>query len=193
MKIGLLFGSFNPIHNGHISIAGFMVEYCDLNEIWFVVSPQNPLKNKSDLAPDKQRLEMVKLAIEDFYPKISVCDIEMLLPRPSYTIDTLKLLVEKYPQNEFSVIMGSDSIESITQWKDYQTLLDRFHILVYPRLGSDIEMIKEKYSVDIVSAPIIELSSTFIRRSISLGKNVKYYLPLKAYNYLIQNKVYSNL
>lgn len=190
MKTGLFFGSFNPIHNGHIAIAGYMLEFTDLDEVWFVVSPQNPLKKKHLLAPDKHRLEMTRLAIEDFNPKISLCDIEMSMPRPSYTIDTLKALDEQYPMREFAVLMGADSMESIHRWKDFETLLNSYRIMVYPRLGSNVNKISRKYSVEIIDAPIMEISSTFLRSSILKNKKVDYFMPAKAYRYLINNHLY---
>jgi nicotinate-nucleotide adenylyltransferase len=190
MKTGLFFGSFNPIHIGHIAIAGYVLEFSDLEELWFVVSPQNPLKDKADLANDGHRLKMVKKAIEDFYPKFHICDIEMNMPRPSYTIDTVQILEEKYPQRNFHVVMGSDSMDTISQWKDYKSLLNNHQILVYPRLGSDIDKIKADYQVDVVTAPIIQISSTFIRDCIKNGLDVRYFMPVKAYEYMMDNRVY---
>jgi nicotinate-nucleotide adenylyltransferase len=190
MKTGLFFGSFNPIHNGHIAIAGYMLEFTNLEEVWLVVSPQNPLKDKNELAPDNQRLEMVRLAIEEFKPKISLCDVEMSMPRPSYTIDTLKLLKVKYPEREFAVVMGSDSMDSIEKWKEYKELLSNNRIMVYPRLGSNTDELKSKYDVEVINAPIMEISSTFLRQAISQGKRVDYFMPPRAYNYLTENKIY---
>lgn len=190
MKTALFFGSFNPIHIGHLAIAGYVLEFTDIEELWFVVSPQNPLKSSSDLAPDKQRLEMVKLAIDEFSPIFQVCDIEMSMPRPSYTIDTMALLKEKYPYREFAIVMGTDSMDSITQWKDYKNLLAENRIIVYPRLGSNINEITSKYDVESISAPIMEISSTFIRNSIKQNKNMSYFIPLKTHSYITQNKLY---
>jgi nicotinate-nucleotide adenylyltransferase len=167
-----------------------MVEYTEIDQLWFVVSPQNPLKSSSDLAPDKQRLEMVKLAIDEFSPKFQVCDIEMSMPRPSYTIDTMALLKEKYPDREFAIVMGTDSMDSITQWKDFKNLLAENRIIVYPRLGSNINEITSKYDVESISAPIMEISSTFIRNSIKQNKNMSYFIPLKTHSYITQNKLY---
>jgi nicotinate-nucleotide adenylyltransferase len=191
MKTGLFFGSFNPIHIGHIAIAGYVLEFSDLEELWFVVSPHNPLKLQTDLADDTHRLEMVRRVIDDFYPKFQVCDMEMNMPRPSYTIDTLRVLKEKYPHRNFYVVMGSDSMDTISQWKDYELLLDNHQILVYPRLGSDVEKIKNKYHVDVVTAPVIEISSTFIRSCLKNGIDVRYYMPTKAYEYMMDKRVYA--
>ncbi len=190
MKTGLFFGSFNPIHNGHIAIAGYMLQFTDLEEVWFVVSPHNPLKEQAELAPDNHRQEMVRLAIEEFQPQLSLCDIEMSMPRPSYTIDTLKVLTKKHPDREFSVLMGADSMDSIEKWKRYSELLSNNRVIVYPRLGSDMEAIRQKYNVEIVNSPIIELSSTFIRSALGAGKRVDYFMPSRAYHYLIDNKIY---
>lgn len=190
MKTGLFFGSFNPIHNGHIAIAGYMLEFTDLQEVWFVVSPHNPLKEQAELAPDNHRLEMVRLATEIYQPKISLCDIEMSMPRPSYTIDTLKALKAKHTEREFTVLMGADSMDSIEKWKDYQSLLANNRIMVYPRLGSNTSELKAMYNVDIINAPIMEISSTFVRNAISQGKRVDYFMPQRAYQYLMDNKIY---
>jgi len=190
MKTGLFFGSFNPIHLGHLMIAGYMLEFTDIDELWFVVSPHNPLKEKSELANDSHRLEMVKLAIKEFSPEIQVCDIEMSLPKPSYTVNTLKVLKEKYPEKEFVVIMGSDSMDTIEKWKDYKTLLEENTIYVYPRLGSDIHQIEKKYSVTIINAPVIEISSTFIRNSMKDSRSMKCFLPEKVFEYLQNNSIY---
>ena len=192
MKTGLLFGSFNPIHNGHIAIAGYMLEFSDLEEVWVVVSPHNPLKAQADLAPDKHRLEMVRLAIEEYQPQLSLCDIEMTMPRPSYTIDTLRVLKGKYPEREFAVLMGADSMDTIEKWKSYETLLSENRIMVYPRLGSNIKLISAKYNVEIINAPIMEVSSTFIRESISEGRRMDYFLPSNVYGYILNNNIYQN-
>ena len=190
MQTGLFFGSFNPIHNGHLAIAGYMLEYTNLNEVWFVVSPHNPLKESHELAADTHRLAMVKLAVEDFEPQISVCDIEMSMPRPSYTIDTLNALGSKYPQRKFTVLMGADSLESIKKWKDYNNIITNYKIMVYPRIGSNIDLKIAKNNIDIVNAPIVELSSTFIRQTIAQGRRADYFMPPKAYQYLMENNIY---
>jgi len=190
MNIGLYFGSFNPIHVGHMAIAQYMIENTEIDQLWFVVSPHNPLKKQDDIAQDDLRLEMVKLATEEFFPKMKVCDIELSMPRPSYTIDTLRELKNKYPENKFAVILGSDSIDSITKWKDYQSLLKENKIYVYPRQGSDLEAIKSTYSVDLITAPILNVSSTSIRESISEGKDVSHFLPEKVLKYIKKNRIY---
>jgi nicotinate-nucleotide adenylyltransferase len=190
MKTGLFFGSFNPIHIGHIAIAGFVLNHTDLEEVWFVVSPQNPLKSQSDLASDNHRLEMVRLALEDLNQQIKVCDIEMSMPRPSYTIDTVNLLKEKYPTREFAVIMGADSLDSITKWKSYEELLESNRIIVYPRIGSNLELLKAEYNIETVDAPQVEISSTFIRNTIAEEKSAVFYMPRKAFEYIQRNQLY---
>lgn len=190
MKTALFFGSFNPIHNGHIAIAGYILEFTDIEELWFVVSPQNPLKNANELAPDIHRLKMVELSIQGYSNRLKVSDIEMSMPRPSYTIDTLLLLKKNHPDREFAVVMGSDSMDTISLWKDYKDLLLHNRIMVYPRLGSNTESIKQNFKVEIIPAPIVEISSTFIRNSIRAGNNVTYFMPSGAYNYIKANKLY---
>jgi nicotinate-nucleotide adenylyltransferase len=190
MKIGLFFGSFNPIHIGHVAIAGYVLDHSDLDEVWFVVSPLNPLKNQSDLASDNHRLEMVRLAVEEINQNIKVCDIEMSMPRPSYTIDTVNLLKKEYPNKEFAVIMGADSLDSITKWKSYEELIESNRIIVYPRIGSNLEVLKAEYNVETIDAPIVEISSTFIRKSINKGKSAGFFMPQKSFIYLQKNKLY---
>jgi len=190
MKTALFFGSFNPIHIGHVAIAGYITEFTNTDELWFVVSPQNPLKEKSQLADNQHRLQMVKLAASKYSEKIKVCDVEMDMPQPSYTIDTLKHLVEKYPNREFSVIIGADSLASIEKWKNYNELLKKHEILVYPRIGYNLKKLSLNYKVRAINAPIIEISSTFIRGMLNNEKDARYFMPEKAYRYLIENKVY---
>ena len=184
MKTGLYFGSFNPIHNGHIAIANYIIDFTEVNEIWFVVSPQNPLKDKEILAPDAQRLEMVKRAIPYNENRMMVCDIEMSMPRPSYTIDTIKALEEKHLNRTFYLILGSDSMDSITQWKDYKELLYNHKILVYPRMGSDIDALTKTYPIKIINAPLVDYSSTLVRQKISDGENVQNYVPESVLEYI---------
>ncbi|MFP4557394.1 MAG: nicotinate (nicotinamide) nucleotide adenylyltransferase [Bacteroidales bacterium] len=189
MKTALFFGSFNPIHIGHVAIAGYMLEFTNVDELWFVVSPQNPLKEKSELADNKHRLQMVRLAAASHPEKIKVCDVEMEMPRPSYTIDTLKHLNRIYPNREFSVIMGADSLASIEKWKDYNELL-KHEILVYPRVGYNLEKLTSYYNVSAIKAPIIEISSTFIRNMIKQGKDASFFLLDEVYSYIVMNNIY---
>jgi nicotinate-nucleotide adenylyltransferase len=201
MKVGLYFGTFNPIHVGHLIIANHMAEYSDLDQIWMVVTPHNPLKKKSTLLDDHHRLQMVHLATEDF-PKIKPSDIEFKLPQPNYTVHTLIHLQEKYPNHEFSLIMGEDNIRSLHKWKNYQTLLENHAIYVYPRLeakgqtsetiATDAETVlfKNHPRIHLIDAPVVEISSTFIRENIKKGKNVQPLLPSKVWKYVDHNNFY---
>ena len=175
MKIGLYFGSFNPIHIGHLIIANYMANHTELNQVWLVVSPHNPLKSKSDLINMYDRLEMCKLAIENS-ENIRVSDVELKLPQPSYTIDTLAHLHEKYPEHNFSLIMGSDTLSSLKKWKNYELILKDYKIHVYPRPGIPSSDLDSHPAVTITNTPLMELSSTFIRKSLENGKNVQYFV-----------------
>jgi len=188
-KIGLLFGSFNPVHIGHLIIAGHMLEFTDLNEIWFVISPHNPLKEKKSLLDDHHRLAMVNLAIEDNY-QFRSSSIEFKLPQPSYTIDTLTHLFEKYPDKDLVLIMGSDNLSSLNKWKNYEQLLKHYKMYVYPRPGSDGGEFKNYPNVKMVNAPLMEISSAFIRNAIKDKKNVQYMLPPSVYEYILEMHFY---
>jgi len=176
MKIGLLFGSFNPIHIGHLIIANYLANYTTLDKVWLVVSPQNPLKKYGDLINTYDRLEMAKLATDNSN-NIKVSDVELKLPQPSYTIDTLTHLKEKYPEHEFALIMGSDNLVSLPKWKNYKLILRDYQIYVYPRPGYENAELASHPSVTITMTPQMELSATFIRRSLAEKKNVQYFVP----------------
>jgi nicotinate-nucleotide adenylyltransferase len=176
MKTGLFFGSFNPVHTGHMIIASYMAEYTDLEQVWMVVSPHNPLKEKSSLARDNDRLFLVQQAIGD-YDKIKASNIEFSLPVPSYTIDTLTYLKEKYPDRIFALIMGSDNLQTLSKWKNYEQILRGFDIYVYRRSGSFSSPFDNHERVYFVDAPLIEISSTFIRNAIRQGRSVRYLVP----------------
>ena len=178
MKIGLLFGSFNPIHIGHLAIADYIAENTDLNRIWLVVSPQNPLKEKNTLADAKIRLAGVKKAVAG-NSKIRVSNIEFSLTVPSYTFDTLEALKKKYPQHTFVLIIGSDNLSIFHKWKDYKKILSNYKIYVYPRAGSDGGKLKNHRNVKLIDAPLLEVSSTFIREQMKKGKDISYLLPAK--------------
>ncbi|MBR6160738.1 MAG: nicotinate-nucleotide adenylyltransferase [Bacteroidales bacterium] len=188
-KTGLYFGSFNPIHVGHLIIAEYMLEHSDLQEIWFVVSPRNPLKEKASLLNDRQRLHMVTLAIEDD-DRFRASDVEFALPQPSYTCHTLVHLAEKHPQREFALIMGEDNLETIHKWLNYEWILENYDLYVYPRPGYDAGEYKAGARVHFVQAPLIELSSTLIRESIRQRKSVRYMLPQKVWQYLDETGFY---
>ena len=188
-KIGLFFGSFNPIHNGHLMLANYLAEYGGLDEIWFVVSPQNPFKDKKSLLADRHRLYMVEMAIKDD-ERFQVCDIEFYMPQPSYTIDTLTCLQERHPNTDFYLICGMDNIESFKKWKNYEAILQYHHMMVYPRKGYSSNELVEHPSVTVVEAPEIEVSSTFIRNAISEGKDVRYFVPKDVYKYIVDMHFY---
>ena len=191
MKIGLFFGTFNPIHVGHLTIANHIAEYSDLDKIWFVVTPHSPFKKKSSLLDNRQRYEMVYRATED-YLKLEPSDIEFNLPQPNYTINTLTYLKEKYPNYEFALIMGEDNLKSFHKWKNYELILDNHDIYVYPRIseGKIETQFSNHNKIHKVNAPIMELSSTFIRKSIKDGKNVRPMLPEHVWEYIDEMNFY---
>lgn len=189
MKTGLYFGSFNPIHNGHLMLANHLAEFGGIDDLWFVISPQNPFKQKQTLLPDYQRLELVRRAIEG-YPKFKACDAEFKLPKPSYTIDTLTYLKEKYPDREFYLIMGGDNLDGFPRWKNSEQILAQHHLLVFPRKGCGAGSLADHPNVSIVETPIIEVSSTFIRESIADGKDVRFFMPQKVWEYVDEMNFY---
>ena len=191
MKIGLYFGTFNPIHVGHLIIANHLAEHSDLDQIWMMVTPHNPLKQKNTLLNDFQRLHLVHLATED-YPKIKPSDFEFNLTQPNYTVNTLAHLQDKYPQNEFSLIMGEDNLKNFHKWKNYKTILDNHKIYVYPRISNDLDNLEFKNhpKIHIINAPIVEISSTFIRENIKNQKNVQPLLPSKVWEYIDKSGFY---
>jgi len=189
MITGLYFGSFNPIHIGHLAIANFMVEFSELEQLWFVVSPQNPLKEKKSLLKDYHRLEMVRLAVEDD-DRFRASDIEFRLPTPSYTIDTLAYLEEKHPEREFQLVMGADGLRTFHKWKHADLIVKKYHRLVYPRPGSDFNTYIDIPNASLVDAPRMEISSSFIRQAIKEGKDVRHLVPAKAYTYMREMHFY---
>jgi nicotinate-nucleotide adenylyltransferase len=191
MKIGLFFGSFNPIHTGHLIIANYMANYTDLDKVWLVVSPQNPLKKYVDLINTYDRLEMAKLATEDSN-NLSVSDVELKLPQPSYTIDTLVHLQEKYPQHEFAIIMGSDNLVTLHKWKNFKLILRDYKIYVYPRPGYENAEYASHPSVTITMTPVMELSATFIRKALAEKKDVRYFVPDKVLHFIESKSLYSS-
>lgn len=191
-KVGLFFGSFNPIHIGHLILANYILENSDMAELWFVVSPQNPFKDKKSLLSDHNRLDMVQLAVKN-YPKMRVSNVEFSLPKPSYTIDTLTYLKEKYPDHSFALIMGEDNLKGLPKWKNSDKLIENYQIIVYPRLFAgekqENEYLKHE-NISIVNAPIIELSATEIRNMIKNEKNVRPMLPPEVFEYLDGSNFY---
>lgn len=188
-RIGLFFGSFNPVHTGHLIIAEYMAGMTDLQQIWFVVSPHNPLKAQASLAKDFDRLHMVRLAIED-NPKFRASNIEFSLPKPSFTIDTMAYLHEKHPEHTYSLIMGSDNLDTIHKWKNYELLLKRYPIHVYKRPGSEHITNPPNADVKIHDVPLLNISSTYIRRQIAGGHSVRYIVPDKVYEFLDGSRLY---
>jgi nicotinate-nucleotide adenylyltransferase len=189
MKIGLFLGSFNPIHIGHLIVANYVLESTGLDKIWFVVSPHNPLKDKNSLLDEGHRLNMVKLAIagnENF----TACEVEMLLPRPSYTINTLTHLATEFPENQFVLVMGSDNLETFDKWKEYKSILEKWPVYFYPRKSFNEKNIGKYSNTRFVPAPEMEISSTFIRNSICEGRDIQYLVPLSVSNYINEMKLY---
>lgn len=191
MKIGLYFGTFNPIHIGHLTIANHLAEHSDLNQVWFVVTPHSPFKKKSTLLEGNHRYQMVDRATED-YTKLRASDIEFNLPQPNFTINTLTYLEEKYPDNEFCLIMGKDNLNSFHKWKNYELILERYEIYVYPRIskGNIETKFEDHKKIHFIKAPIMELSSTFIRNAIKEGKDVRPMLPENVWQYLDEMSFY---
>lgn len=189
MRTGLFFGSFNPIHVGHMVIANYMLEFTDLEKLWFVISPQNPMKEKASLLDQRQRLAIVQRAIGD-NNRFKASDIEFKLPRPSYTINTLVHLQEKYPAHRFVLILGSDNLETFHKWKNYEQILKDFELYVYPRPGHDGGNLKDHERVTWVPAPLIEISASFLRSSLKSGKDIRYFIPEQAYNYMREMHFY---
>jgi nicotinate-nucleotide adenylyltransferase len=185
MKIGLYFGTFNPIHVGHLIIANHLIEYADLEEIWMVVTPHNPFKKKRSLLENYHRFELVYRATEN-YPRIKPSNIEFKLPQPNYTVFTLAHISEIYPNHEFSLIMGEDNLNSFHKWKNYETILENHFIYVYPRVSAEktSEKFKNHPKIKFVDAPITEISSTMIRNGIKNKKNVKPLLPKEVWEYI---------
>ena len=191
MKIGLFFGTYNPIHVGHLIIANHLAEHSDLDQIWLVVTPQSPHKKKQSMLDNHQRLEMVYRATKD-YPKLATCDIEFSLPQPNYTVDTLAYLEEKYPKHLFALIMGKDNLMSLPKWKNADVIMGNYPIYVYPRklnTSFDLESFSSK-AVTHIDAPIVEVSSTFVRQQIKVNKNIKPLLPLAVWDYIDEMNFY---
>ncbi len=191
MKIGLFFGSFNPVHTGHLVIASYMAEFTDLHQVWLVVSPHNPLKEKKTLLSNAHRLQLVRRAIGDYNNKVKASNVEFGLPQPSYTIKSLAYIKEKYPQHSFVLLMGTDNLATLHKWKNYEQILEQYEIYAYPRPASDGGEFKDHPKVKIIEGvPQMELSSTFIRNAIKEGKDIRYMIPEGAYNYMREMHFY---
>lgn len=188
--VGLYFGSFNPIHIGHMAIANYMVEFTELDEFWFVVTPQNPHKEKKNLLNDYDRLELVQMAVQGD-DRLQVSDIEFFLPKPSYTIDTLSYLKERHPNRQFRILMGSDNLQNFHKWKNHEVLAENYGVVVYPRPGYDKSaVLQHKNTVVVENAPLMEISSSFIRNAIRQGKDMRHFLPPKTWEYISSKGLY---
>ncbi|MDO5655367.1 MAG: nicotinate (nicotinamide) nucleotide adenylyltransferase [Flavobacteriaceae bacterium] len=190
MKIGLFFGTFNPVHIGHLILANYVQQFTDLQQVWFVVTPRSPFKQNESLADDYQRLQMVQMAIEE-YPYLRASNIEFKLPQPNYTTITLANLQEEFPNYEFALIMGEDNLSGLHKWKNSEFLIKEYDIYIYPRLHLDVK--KPRVSMERIhklSAPVIEISSTFIRNAFAEGKNIKPMLPAKVFEYIDGSSLY---
>ena len=189
-KVGLFFGTYNPVHVGHMVIANYMVEFTDMDELWMVVTPHNPFKKKSSLLKDYDRLHLVQLATSDD-TRLKACNIEFDLPQPNYTCDTLAYLTEKYAGVHFSLIMGADNLNHFHKWKNHEVILENHDLYVYPRMDSNEGgELKRHYKVNYVEAPVMRISSTFIRNALKESQNVRHYMPAEVAKYVAEMNLY---
>lgn len=186
--IGILGGSYNPVHSGHMMLASFLAQWGYVDQVWLTLSPRNPLKNPGDLLPDLKRLTMLNIALRGAR-SLDVCDIELTMPTPSYTINTLDLLASCHPDKRFKLIIGSDNWAIFDKWKDSQRILDEYGVIVYPRPGYPVAQ-GHVDGMEVVDAPTVNLSSTFIRNAIAKGRNMEYFLPAGVYKYIVDHKLY---
>ena len=190
METGIFSGSFNPVHMGHLILANYLCEFTHLEEVWFVVTPHNPLKVADELLDEDLRLEMVRLALED-YDRVVVSDAEFHLPRPSYTIDTLTKLSADHPDRNFTLIIGGDNWMRFNKWREYKQLMEQYQIIVYPRVGAEVVIPPQyRHTIRLVDAPLVEISSTFIRDGIRDGKEMRAFVPERAYEQILLNGWY---
>jgi nicotinate-nucleotide adenylyltransferase len=189
MRIAIFSGSFDPPHHGHLAVANYLCAQEDFDEIWFTVTPHNPLKEKQALSPEAARIAMIRLAIEG-YPTFRLCDIECTLPQPSYTINTLTALQARYPQHTFTLIIGADNWASISQWKDYRRIIDEFGLMIYPRDGYDVRTALRFPRIKLFPAPEVPISSTAVREAVKRGKDIRHLVPANIYTYIKQHNLY---
>lgn len=187
--VGILGGSFNPVHIGHLMLASYLVQWGYVDKVWLTLSPRNPLKEPGELLPDMKRLSMLSIAVKGA-PDLDICDIELTMPRPSYTINTLDLLRERYPEMRFKLIVGSDNWLIFDRWREAQRILDDYGVIVYPRPGYPVEN-DHTAGMEIVNAPMAHISSTFIRQAIAKGRNMNYFMPAGVYKYIMDNRLYT--
>lgn len=188
-RIGLFFGSFNPVHVGHLALANFIAENTALHQIWFILSPQNPFKQENDLADTGVRIKMLEASLRG-YAKFKICDIELNLPTPSYTYLTLKELQKRYPDFSFTIIMGSDNLQHLHRWNHAEQIAKEYDLMIYPRPGFKIENKHLTLRLEVVEAPVFNIDSTSIRQGIKLGKNYEFMVPKEAYGYIVKNGLY---
>lgn len=186
--IGILGGSFNPVHIGHMILASYLSQWGYVDEVWLTLSPRNPLKDPSELIPDLRRLAMLNIAVKGS-ANIDICDIELSMPRPSYTVRTLELLRERNPDKKFKLIIGSDNWRNFDRWREPQKILDEFGVIVYLRPGYPVAKSNVE-GLEIANAPLLDISSTFVRQAISRGRDMNYFLPAGVYKYIKDNKLY---
>jgi len=189
MTVGLFFGSFNPIHIGHLAIANYMLACTDMSELWFVVSPHNPFKKRMSMLSENDRLHLVNLAIEN-HPSYRSCNIEFGMPKPSYTINTLARLTDKYPQRKFALIIGSDNLEQFHKWKNSEVIIANYHRYIYPRPETPPALMENISNATVVNAPFMDISSSFIRKAIAEDKEVSFFLHEKVYQYIKEMNFY---
>lgn len=190
MKIGLLFGSFNPIHTGHLLIANYMVEYTELDKIWFVVSPQNPFKANDELLDENLRLKMIEMAIADDN-RFEACNIEFGMPKPNYTYLTLTTLAEKYPEHQFTPIIGGDNLQSFHLWKNYESILENYQLFVYRRAGfHENPLLANHKKISLYEVPLLNISSTYIRETLQAGKSIRYLVPKVVKEFIDEHNLY---
>lgn len=191
-RIAVMGGSFNPVHTGHMIVASYIAQWGDVDEVWLMLSPQSPFKtDAADMVADSDRLAMLRIATSAM-PRLGVCDIELTMPRPNYTVNTLAELERRYPDCSFTLIVGGDNWESFPRWRSPREIIDRHGLIVYPRRGYSLDGIDAEERVRLVHAPEVEISSTFIRQAIAQGRDMNFFLPTGVYEYICTHNLYSS-